>query len=897
MPLTQSARLQQRIQSFAVIGILLTGLLVALATAVPMYRHAHALAERALADTARGEARTAGQFLAKSADIARQIASRSAVRDRLEAYNRREISLAELADFSTPRIRDALDQAGQIAGMVRFDRDGNPVLALGLPLPRAAAALPASASGDVRFAGPFATEHGHHLLVGAPILAREGEWIGSDVLAFDLTPLEDMLSSDLVRTAYPAASQVLYHRHTGVAMAWGPPAGMVAILPSLAALPASTREALEGELGRVRPDGATGEDVVFALELEEAPGWIYALVTPGRAFAQPILTQLLFPLAAIGALVLLGALLTARAMRPLMQRTLDQSRRLLELSEKQRLAASVFEGSPQGIVIMDTTHRIVDANRACTAMTGFSLASLRGRSYCEALLDPAQRDRTGADICASIERHGEWRGEGELLRADGGRFPAWQNITAVRAADGTTRHYIGMFSDISEQRMAEERIRHLAHHDALTDLPNRTLLNDRLGVAMDHARRSAQPLALLFIDLDRFKYVNDSLGHPLGDRLLQTVAQRLRAVLREGDTLARLGGDEFVVLVEGLAGPEDAERIACKLLQALQQPAVLDGHELFVGGSIGISLFPQDGDTIEALVRRADAAMYRAKEAGRNTFRFHTDEQASRSRERFELEHGLRHAVQRGELRLLYQPQAHCRSGALVGVEALVRWQHPERGTITPDRFIPLAEEIGLICQIGEWVLDTACAQARAWERAGRPLRMAVNLSGQQISTDGLVDAVRGALDRSGLSPCLLELEITEGHILRRVEHCIDTLRALKALGITLAIDDFGTGYSSLSYLKRLPVDRLKIDRSFVEGVPADHDDTAIVATILAMARNLGLEVIAEGVETEDQLRHLTAAHCDEYQGYLLGRPEPADAIDARFSVAADPAETARQTR
>ena len=884
MPLDQSARLQQRIQTFALVGILLTGLLVALATAVPMYRHAHALAERAFADTARGEARAAGQFLAKSADIARQIASRSAVRDTLEAYNRWEISLAELVDFSAPRIRDALDQAGQIAGMVRFDREGNPVLELGLPLTRAPEALPANGSSDVRFVGPFATERGHHLLVGAPILSREGEWIGSDVLAFDLAPLEEILSMEPVRAAYPAASQVLYHEHAGIAMAWGPQAAEVAILPSAAELPAPARQALEGERGQVRSEDAAGEHILFALEVEEAPGWIYALVTPAREFAQPVRTQLLFPLATIAALVLLGALLTARAMRPLTQRALAQSQRLRELSEQQRLAASVFEGSPQGIVIMDTEHRIIDANRACTALTGFGLASLRGRSFCEALHAPDPGGWIGDDICASIERSGEWQGEGELLRADGGRFPAWQSITAVRAPDGGVRHYIGMFSDISAQRVAEARIRHLAHHDALTDLPNRTLLNDRLGVAMEHARRSGQPLALLFIDLDRFKYVNDTLGHPLGDRLLQAVAQRLHAVLREGDTLARLGGDEFVVLVEGITGPAGAEQVARKLLQTLQQPVVLDEHELFVGGSIGISLFPQDGDTIEALVRCADAAMYRAKDAGRNTFRLHTREQASRSRERFELEHGLRHAVERGELRLLYQPQADCRNGTLVGVEALVRWVHPERGTITPDRFIPLAEEIGLICSIGEWVLNTACAQARAWELEGRPLRMAVNLSGQQISTDGLVGVVRGALERTGLSPRLLELEITEGHVLKRVEHCIDTLRALKALGVTLAIDDFGTGHSSLSYLKRLPVDRLKIDRSFVEGVPADHDDTAIVATILAMARNLGLAVIAEGVETEAQLRHLSAAHCDEYQGYLLGRPLPAEAIGARLA-------------
>ena len=771
MNLDQSVRLQQRIQSFALTGILLTGLLVALATAVPMYRHVHALAERALADAARGQARAAGQFLAKSADLARQIASRSAVRDKLAEYNRWEISLAQLVDFSASRIRDALDQAGHIAGMVRFDRDGDPVLELGLPLPAAAQARPTNAGSDVVFHGHVESANGRYLLVSTPILSREGDWIGSDVLAFDLAPLEKMLSmhgADGVR----GARQLLYHAGSATALEWVPQAERAAIVDFAAGAPAPLRQAVEGESGLLRRPGSNGDEVVVFLPVDEAPGWAYALVTPAQEFSQPIWAQLLFPLATIAVLVLLGALLTTRAIRPLTQRALDQSRRLIELSEEQRRA-------------------------------------------------------------------------------------------------------------IGAQQLAEARLRHLAHHDALTDLPNRSLLNDRLGVAMGHARRDGQPLALLFIDLDRFKYVNDSLGHPVGDRLLQTVAKRLQAVLRDGDTLARLGGDEFVVLVEGLKAAEDAGRVAQKLLDALQAPVLLDGHELFVGGSIGISLFPQHGDTIEALVRCADSAMYRAKDAGRNTYRFHTREQATQSRERFDLEHGLRHAVARGELRLLYQPQADCRSGEIIGVEALLRWHHPERGVVPPDRFIPLAEEIGLIGHIGQWVLDTACAQARAWELAGRPLRVAVNLSGQQVSADGLVDVVRAALAASGLSPRLLELEITEGHILKRVEHCIDTLHQLKALGITLAIDDFGTGYSSLSYLKRLPVDRLKIDRSFVEGVPADHDDVAIVATILAMARNLGLAVIAEGVETPDQLAHLTAAQCAEYQGYLLGRPMPAADIPA----------------
>lgn len=885
MNLDQSVHLQRRIHRFAVMGILITGLLVALATAIPMYRHAYTLVSNSHMEGVRAQAQAVGQYLEKATELARQIASRSAVRDKLAQYNRWEISLAEMVQFSAPRIREALDQAGNIAGMVRYDAEGNPVLELGIALPDAAQALASPNAIATRRTGPVTTADGHYLLVSAPILSREGELVGTDVLAFGLSQLQAPLT--LAHGSLPRTRLLVFNGESGTTVELAATGAVLRIFDATESAPVYLRRAVDGPAGQQHVARNGPDDMVFYTAIREMPGWSFAYSIQASDFYRPVLWQILLPLSMIALLVSAGAVLTARTIRPMAERALQQARELAELGESRQLAASVFDASPQAVLIMDASHRIIEANRASISITGYRHSELHGKPLCETLFRPERRASCDEMLWQRVDAHNGWQGETELVRRSGEVFPAWQSVTPVHDASGVIRHYVCMFTDIGDEKRAEERIRHLAHHDPLTELPNRALLTDRLAHGLDRARRHGTRLAVLFIDLDRFKYINDSLGHPVGDKLLKVVADRFTTALREEDTLSRIGGDEFVVILEDLGATDDAARVAGKLLEVLETPLQVEGHELFIGASIGISLFPTDGDSIDALVRCADSAMYRAKEAGRNTFQFFTPEQARESRERFELERDLRQAVERGEFRLLYQPQADCVTGRIVGVEALVRWQHPTRGLVSPDLFIPVAEEVGFIGKIGAWVLHTACSQARRWEEEGHDLRIAVNLSGQQISRDGLVELVHDVLAKTGLSPELLELEITEGHLLQRVEHCILTLRDLKSLGVTLAIDDFGTGYSSLSYLKKLPVDRLKIDRNFVEGIPDDRDDVAIVATILSMARNLGLEVIAEGVENDTQLTHLRNAHCTEYQGYLLSRPVPPAEVEALLDAVA----------
>ncbi len=432
----------------------------------------------------------------------------------------------------------------------------------------------------------------------------------------------------------------------------------------------------------------------------------------------------------------------------------------------------------------------------------------------------------------------------------------------------------------AEQRRAEEQIKYLAYHDPLTGLPNRALLKDRLTVALAQARRKKRTLAVMFVDLDRFKLVNDTVGHAMGDHLLRKFAERLTRIVREGDSLARVGGDEFTVLLPEVSVPEDTELVAQRILEASREPLALAGHEFSVTASIGIAIYPDHGDDAIALLRNADAAMYRAKEEGRNTLKFFEPVMNARLLARVALEEDLRHALKRGEFQLHYQPQVDIQTGTIVGVEALLRWQHPERGPVPPDEFIPLAEETGLIIPIGEWVLRTACAQSKAWQNAGlAPISTAINLSPRQFQEPGLIRSIARVLEETGLPAQLLELEITESTAMRDVEFTIATVEELRAMGARVSIDDFGTGYSSLGYLKRLPVDSVKIDRSFVSEVTADDDDAAIVAAIVGLAQTMNLNTIAEGVETEEQLAFLKNLNCRFVQGFLFSKPLPAETL------------------
>jgi diguanylate cyclase (GGDEF)-like protein len=428
-----------------------------------------------------------------------------------------------------------------------------------------------------------------------------------------------------------------------------------------------------------------------------------------------------------------------------------------------------------------------------------------------------------------------------------------------------------------ERQRSEQRIRHMAHHDELTGLPNRALLNARLAQALGQARRGGRPLALLFLDLDGFKYINDSLGHEIGDRLLRTAAMRLQSIVRPGDTVARLGGDEFVVMLVDLKQAEDAATIAHEIVQALSRPLRADDRTLHVTASVGVATFPADGDSAELLLKHADAAMYRAKAHGRNGVQCYTRDMGLQAHQRVELQSALRLAVEHGQFELHYQPQCAPESGRIVAVEALIRWPHPELGLVSPERFIPLAEETGLIAPIGRWVLRAACRQLQAWHAAGHTrLVMAVNLSARQFLAQDIPQLVRETLEEHGLPARALELELTETALMHNAESVRGTLQALKDLGVVLALDDFGTGYSSLNHLRRFPIDAIKIDKSFTAEMASSDDTTAIVRAIVAMARSLGVQTVAEGVENEAQLRFLATLQCDRVQGYHLGRPQPA---------------------
>lgn len=461
-----------------------------------------------------------------------------------------------------------------------------------------------------------------------------------------------------------------------------------------------------------------------------------------------------------------------------------------------------------------------------------------------------------------------------LRRRDGSTFPATIAVSIVRDGQRQIRGYLGIIADMTQRHAAERRIRHLAHYDNLTSLPNRTLLNQHLAEAINNARDRHRSVAVLFTDLDRFKYVNDTLGHQAGDQLLLSVAQRLRACVRDGDMVARTGGDEFVVVLDDLQEGSMPEDIAERILSSLARPFELCSQQVTVTPSIGIALYPTDGNDGEALIKNADAAMYLAKERGRNNFQFFDHGLSARYSERLDLENRLRHALDEEQLELFYQPQVDTLSGELIGMEALIRWRQPDGSMIPPDKFIPIAEECGLIVPIGAWVLQEACQQIQRWLREGIcRVPVGVNLSARQFDDTGLLDTIKSALANANLPPAYLDLELTESLVMRNPEHTRGVLAECKKIGLQLSVDDFGTGYSSLANLKRFPIDRLKIDRSFIKDIVTEPDDAAIAQTIVAMAHTLRLEVIAEGVETEAQLALLRRWRCDAYQGYLCSRP------------------------
>ena len=541
--------------------------------------------------------------------------------------------------------------------------------------------------------------------------------------------------------------------------------------------------------------------------------------------------------------------------------------------------STVFRDASEGMLITNAQGAIIEVNHSFSEITGYAKEEVLGKN--PKILNSGRQDQAFfLRMWQSLQDTGRWQGEIWNRRKSGDIYPEWLSISRIDNREGKPHNYAAVFSDISSLKESERKLYHLAHHDPLTGLPNRLLMTARLEHALKQSSRNPTHLALMFIDLDRFKNVNDSYGHALGDQLLVNVARRLSSHLRSGDTIARIGGDEFVVLLEQLEQADQAAVLAQNCIDALAKPFAITGHEIFITPSIGIALFPEDGDDAETLLKHADIAMYRAKEDGRHRYSFFTKKLSDKVKERLKCETLLRRALERDEFELHYQPQVNAQRGEIVGAEALLRWNHPEQGQILPGKFIPVLEETGLIRAVGAWALKTACNQMREWEESGLPrIRLAVNLSAKQISPECINHRLQSILSESGFSPNRLELEITEHSVMQGTAMGNQLLNGLRELGVSLAIDDFGSGHSSLMRLKQLPVHCLKIERSLVRDIPSDQDEQAICRAVVALGHSLGVRIVAEGVEREEQADFLRSIGCDEFQGYLYGRPVAAGAF------------------
>ncbi|GAB3486853.1 hypothetical protein GCM10027399_00290 [Curvibacter fontanus] len=758
------------------------------------------------------------------------------------------------------------------------------------------------------------------VVLGAPILDERQEAIGSVQLPLDLAALDPRIPAQYL----PQDSQYGFVSPDGV-LIWRnvDPGNLIGSRPTSAA----ARRVTQVRDGDFVEDAADGVRRYFAVVTMPETGWIAYVGVPVAEVYAPAqrraITAAAIALVAMALLIGLALYVTRQIVRPI--RALEQASRaveggtldvraavsgpreiaavaqgfntMIEAQQRQvemlkgnveelRIAAAAFE-TQDGMMVTDADYRILRANRAMTEITGYTSEELVGHTPKMLRADGREPSGFHEERWRTVMTGGRWQGEVLGRRKNGETYPRWLTITAVYGDDGAVTHLVTSESDMTQRKAAQEEITRLAFFDPLTMLPNRRLLMDRLQHALAASARSQRHGALMFIDLDHFKTLNDTLGHDKGDLLLQQVALRLSACIREGDTVARLGGDEFVVMLEDLSisaeeAATQAEQVGEKILDELRQPYVLDGKEKRSTPSIGVVLFRGHETSIEDLLKQADLAMYQSKTQGRDTLHFFDPRMQALVAEHAAQEARLREAVQAGQFVLYYQPQVAGRDHVM-GVEALVRWQDPQRGIVSPAEFIALAEETGLILPLGLWVLETACAQLARW--AGRPgtqhLTMAVNLSASQLRQPGFVAQVLAILRRTGANPRRLKLELTESLLVSDVETTIAKMSALKAQGVGFSLDDFGTGYSSLAYLKRLPLDQLKIDQGFVRDILVDSNDAAIARMVVVLAESLGLMVIAEGVEFEAQRDFLDRLGCHAYQGYLFSRPLPVAEFEA----------------
>ncbi len=798
-----------------------------------------------------------------------------------------------LRDPASPAARATLARAvgelpeAQSYSLTFRDNTGRPLLALGPPLPEPGLRLP------VKAAVPTWLEWAGEARLSSHVAVQDG---GMPLGGLDATRKTAVITDLTVGNAW--------FGKTGELALCGPrgPDAMdclpVRLLPRpLPNLPRRVQgeplpmdRALAGQAGHTFATDYRRREVVAAFAPVGQTGLGMVLKADTAELFAPLGGQLLRWLPLVLALGVLGALLLRWQVLPLIRQVLASERRARAMgasfADSEARSRAILDSVDQGILTVDGEGLVQSYNLAAQRMFGRPPEAVLGRSVNQ-LIPNACGEGIGcferlADR-GDITRAGSGR---EMMgrRADGSAFPLEIRVSRVELKH--QRLFIAAVRDISERLAQEAHMRHLAHHDALTGLANRTLLQDRLQQAIVRATRENDHVGVLFMDLDHFKTINDSLGHQLGDRLLKMVANRITGCLREGDTVARQGGDEFIVVLSGLTRFEDIGLVASKILAAVSAPYSIDGYELHTGASIGVAVFPEDGQDVDTLLRHADTAMYYAKSTGRSSYQFFAPEMNRAANERLQLETSLRHALARDEFWLEFQPIVSLSKGMAQGAEALLRWQS-ERGPVGPDRFIPVAEETGLIVPIGEWVLKEACRQFKRWQAVGAGLsRVVVNLSARQFAHRNLVSSVRRALDEAELAPEHLGLEITESLLMANPLEAIRVLTVLSDMGIEISVDDFGTGYSSLSYLKRFPLHKIKIDRSFVRDIVSDPEDAAIVTAVIAMAHSLDCTVVAEGVENEDQLAFLRERGCDEYQGYYFSRPLATPALLQRLGIA-----------
>ena len=898
---TVSKQLQRSILLYGALIILAMGIITAIVSLMPLYSQLKKDQQRNLLFALQTRTLAIDQYLWRAKDVSLQIASRTAIRRKLEVYNQGMISLDELVIFGQPILSDALNQSHEVVGISRLDQTNKLVIQVGLPIPEEFWPLQAvEESGAVIRPFPIALAGKSFLVVEVPILNNQGIRVGRDIVLFSLEHLQKIVSdyTGLGETGQTILGTIHNQRVQLIFPLRGNPSKTPKNLPLSSAIGLAIEKAFREETGILFSKNLQEGNSVIAYGPIVGSDWSIAVEMSREELYSSVNHQifvigsviLALSLVATGGMVLLLRPLTGKMIirtDELEQQTVELKQSQDELQASQARLSGILELASEAIISVDENQRIQLFNQGAEKIFGYTAEQVLAQPL-DLLLPERFREAHRQHIhqfaqSSDVARMMGKRPEIFARRQDGTEFPAEASISKLELKGEKVLTVI--LRDITERKQAEEQLQHIAFYDSLTELPNRALFMDRLEHVLQRAKRNQDCLfAVLFLDLDDFKLINDSLGHLAGDRLLKEIARRLRNCLRPSDTLARLGGDEFTILLEELKNLEDAIKVAERIHNQLSLPFKLNSHEIFPNTSIGITLSTMGYDQPKEILRDADTAMYRAKTLGKGRYEVFDSYLHQSAVASLQLKNDLRRAIERQEFLIYYQPIRELATGRLTGFEALLRWQHPERGFVSPAEFIPVAEETGSIVPLGQWILSEACRQMKAWQEqlpTAESLKISVNLSGKQLTEAEFIEKINQILTQTGLDSRSLKLEITESTLMENVEVATKMLRQLRARKINLSLDDFGTGYSSLSYLHRFPLNTLKIDRSFVSRMKANDENSEIIRAIVTLAHTLGMDVTAEGVETQEQLEQLKLLRCEQGQGYLFSRPLNQKAAEA----------------